>query len=187
MAPEGYFIGFRISSVKALSRYITYSSAWQEYYRSHSLMLRDPVVAWALSKTGSCRWSELPIPDPFGILEKASRHGLRYGLVVSLGKLTSRTIAGFARQDREFLDAEIQRIEAIIKRLHDLLEPAVSLTQAQAEALRCIANGERYAEAAAKLGISESAFKARLTEARYRLDAHTTAEALRRADELRLL
>jgi LuxR family transcriptional regulator len=53
--------------------------------------------------------------------------------------------------------------------------------------LRLIAAGDRHAAAAAKLGISESALKARLTAARQRLMARTTAEALQRAQEYRLL
>lgn len=187
IAPGGYYIGFRINSGKALIRFNTYDEAWQEYYADHSLVLRDPTVAWALSTTGCCRWSALPIPDSFGVLHQAGLHGLRFGLVVSVGELSSRTVAGFAREDREFSDAEIPAIEATIQRLHHLLDPPATLSRAHAEALRCIAGGKRYAEAADALGISESAFKARLTAARLRLNARTTAEALRRAHDLRLL
>jgi LuxR family transcriptional regulator len=61
------------------------------------------------------------------------------------------------------------------------------LTKAQVEALRCIAQGDRHAAAAAKLGISESALKARLTAARHNLMARTTAEAIQRAKDYRLL
>ena len=187
MAPAGYFIAFRISSAKAMMRFETYSKAWQDYYANHSLALRDPVAAWGLSTTGSCRWSALPVPDPSGVLEKASLHGLHYGLALSVGELASRTIAGFSHADREFSDAEIRTIEAAIKRLHHVVEPRTRLTRMQVEALRCVAQGKRYAEAAASIGISESAFKARLTSARLRLDARTTTEALRRADDLNLL
>ena len=45
----------------------------------------------------------------------------------------------------------------------------------------------RDAEAAALLGISESALKARLKSARERLYARTTAEAIQRAQEYKLL
>ena len=50
-----------------------------------------------------------------------------------------------------------------------------------------MASGSRYAEAAALLGISESALKARLKSARERLYARTTAEAIQRAQEYNLL
>jgi LuxR family transcriptional regulator len=65
--------------------------------------------------------------------------------------------------------------------------PPDSLTGAQIDALRLIANGSRYAAAAAQLGISESALKARLKSARERLLARTTAEAIQRAIEYKLL
>ncbi|MEF9604831.1 LuxR family transcriptional regulator, partial [Paracoccus sp. PXZ] len=88
---------------------------------------------------------------------------------------------------REFTDDEIDTISTMIRRLHDITEPPESLTKAQQEALRCIAEGDRHAAAAAKLGITESAFKARLISARERLMARTTAEALQRAKDYRLL
>ncbi|MEZ5722989.1 MAG: hypothetical protein R3D59_16405 [Paracoccaceae bacterium] len=54
-------------------------------------------------------------------------------------------------------------------------------------ALRLVARGNRYAEAAALLGISESALKARLRSARERLFVRTTAEAVQRAQTESLL
>ncbi|MEY4872948.1 MAG: hypothetical protein RLZZ563_2278, partial [Pseudomonadota bacterium] len=45
----------------------------------------------------------------------------------------------------------------------------------------------RHAAAAEKLGISESALKARITSARIRLMARTTAEAIQRAKDYRLI
>ena len=101
--------------------------------------------------------------------------------------ISSRTIASFARDDREFIDDEIAEISTTVRRLHEITEPPASLTKAQKEALRCIAEGDRHAAAAAKLGITESAFKARLISVRERLKARTTAEALQRAKEYRLL
>jgi len=84
-------------------------------------------------------------------------------------------------------DDEIAQISVLVRRLHDMTQPPESLTKAQIEALRCIAAGDRHAAAAAKLGITESAFKARLMSARERLMARTTTEAIQRAKEYRLL
>ena len=78
-------------------------------------------------------------------------------------------------------------MQAIILRIHDMTEPPEELTKAQIEALRCIAGGDRHAAAAEKLGISESALKARITSARIRLMARTTAEAIQRAKDYRLI
>jgi len=129
----------------------------------------------------------MTIPDPFGILVQAANHGLRYGVTLSCGPISSRTIASVARGDREFSLAEIARVQTLVRQLHEMTEPPEFLTKAQIEALRLIAAGDRHAAAAAKLGISESALKARLLAARERLMARTMAEAIQRAKDTRLL
>ncbi|MDO5620718.1 MAG: autoinducer binding domain-containing protein [Paracoccus sp. (in: a-proteobacteria)] len=187
LAPSGYFLGLHIRFAAPLMLFQSYPQKWLDHYSQNAYALRDPTIAWGFSVTGSCRWSALPIPDPFQIMQAASEHGLRYGLTVSVGEITSRTIASFAHDKREFLDDEIAQISTMIRRLHKITEPPESLTKAQQEALRCIAAGDRHAAAAAKLGITESAFKARLISARERLMARTTAEALQRAKDFRLL
>ena len=187
IALSGYFVGLHIRFAAPLMQFQTYAEDWAEFYSQNGYALRDPTIAWGFSTTGACRWSALPIPDPFDILKDAADHGLIFGLTVSLGPIASRTIASFARPDREFTDAEIQEISTTVWRLHEVTEPPASLTKAQKEALRCIAEGDRHAAAAAKLGITESAFKARLISVRERLNARTTAEALQRAKEYRLL
>ena len=125
--------------------------------------------------------------DPFGLFKEAAQFGLNHGVTVACGPIKSRTIASFSRPDREFRDDEIDRIERKVVRLHDLSEPPEALTEAQIEALRMIAGGDRFAQAAEKLGISESALKARITTARNRLMARTTAEAIQRAKDNRLI
>lgn len=186
-APSGYFVGLHIRFAAPLMQFQTYPQEWADFYSQNGYALRDPTIAWGFSTTGACRWSNLPIPDPFNILKDAADHGLIFGLTVSNGPISSRTIASFARDDREFKDDEIADISTTVRRLHEITEPPASLTKAQKEALRCIAEGDRHAAAAAKLGITESAFKARLISVRERLKARTTAEALQRAKEYRLL
>lgn len=149
--------------------------------------MRDPMTAWGFSTEGAARWSEIDVPDTFGIMSEAASYGLKYGVHVAFGPISSRTIAGLAHGDREFTDAERDRAERIVARMHAMTEPPEKLTQAQVEALRLVAAGDRHAAAAAKLGISESALKARLTSARQRLMARTTAEAIQRAKDARLL
>ena len=165
----------------------TYKPAWVNYYTSNAYAMRDPMVAWGLSCEGATRWSEIELPDPFNIWGQAAEFGLKFGIAVSCGQITSRSIVGVARNDREFDDAEIEEIVGIVRFLYQLSEPPTELTSAQVEALRCIADGDRHAAAAAKLGISESALKARLISARTRLMARTTSEAIQRAKEFRLL
>ena len=187
LSPAGYFVGLHIRFAAPLISFQTYDQAWLDHYTQQAYALRDPTIAWGFSTTGYSRWSDFTIPDHFGILEKAKSYGLIYGATVACGPISSRTIASFSRGDREFEDAELEAISEIVRRLHDITEPPESLSKSQIEALRCIANGMRHSASAAKLGISESAFKARLNSARQKLLARTTAEAVQRAKEYKLL
>lgn len=187
LSPSGYFIGLHIRMAVPLMTFQTYPQEWRDHYTEAAYALSDPILAWGFGPTGTARWSNLGIPDPFGILEAGSTFGLRYGVAVSYGPISSRTIAGSARDDREFTDDEMERIETIVRRLHEATIPPESLTKAQIDALTRIAAGDRHAQAAAALGISESALKARLTSARQKLLARTTAEAIQRAKDYRLL
>lgn len=187
LAPAGYFIGLHIRFAAPLVSFQTYDQSWLDHYTQQAYALRDPTIAWGFSSTGACRWTDFGIPDMFGILEKARSYGLVYGLTVSCGPIASRSIASFSRADREYEEPEMTQIEAAVKRLHDFTEPPESLSKAQIEALNCVASGMRHAAAAAKLGISESAFKARLNSVRLKLLARTTVEALQRAKEYKLL
>lgn len=187
LTPVGYAVGLHIRYVSPLIVVNTYPAKWQEVYTAKVYGLRDPTLAWGLSHIGVRRWSEIGLPDPFGILAEAAEYGLVYGMIVSVGPLSSRTIVGATRDDREFTEQEMEDVFKIVQRMHEVSEPPTKLSKAQIEALRCIAEGDRHAAAAAKLGISESAFKARLSSARDKLGARTTAEAIQRAREFGLL
>jgi LuxR family transcriptional regulator len=186
LSPKGYFIGLHIRFASPLIMFQTYDSAWIDIYTERGYALRDPMIMWGFTADGAIRWSDNPVPDTFGIMAEARDFGLKYGMAVSCGPLNSRTIAGCARDDREYSDVEIEMVAKIVQQLHTASEPP-GLTQAQKEALRLIAAGDRHAAAAAKLGISESALKARLNSARTNLMARTTAEAIQRAKDYRLI
>ena len=187
IASAGYFLGLHIRFTAPLMTFQTYDQAWLDHYTENGFVLRDPATAWGFSAIGHIRWSDTRLPDPFGIFKEAAKFGLNFGFTIAHGPIKSRTIGSFARADREFTDNEIALAETIVLRLHDITEPPEELTRAQVEALRCIAGGDRHAAAAAKLGISESALKARITSARIRLMARTTAEAIQRAKDYRLI
>lgn len=187
LAPGGFFFALHIRFALPLLHHQTYPQGWTDHYTEEAYALRDPIIAWGFSQSGTSRWSEIDIPDPFNILGQAATFGMVYGVAVSCGLIKSRTIASACRSDREFTDPEIAEFKQHICRLHDLTEPPKSLTDAQIEALRCIAEGDRHAAAAARLNISESALKARLSAARTNLLARTTTEAIQRARDYRLL
>jgi len=186
-SPDGYFAGMHIRFAGPLLQFQTYNQQWLDYYTEQGFALRDPMIAWGFAKGGASRWSEIEIPDPFGIFDLAASYGLKYGVMVAIGPLASRSIVGCARADREYQDDEIARIEALVATLHEVTDPPASLTDAQRQALQLIADGDRHAAAAAKLGISESALKARLSSAKSRLLARTTPEAIQRDKDFKLL
>ncbi|MEX1663397.1 autoinducer binding domain-containing protein [uncultured Thioclava sp.] len=187
LAPCGYSVGLHIRFASPLVYESSYPSAWIKFYNDQAYYLRDPLVFWGIGTAGTTRWSEIPLPDPFGVIAKAASYGLKYGAVSSYGPITSRSIVGISHTDREFNDEELSELSEITARLHVAAEPPSELTKAQVEALQCVANGDRHTAAAAKLGISESALKARLKSARIRLEARTTSEALRKAREYQYL
>ena len=187
LSPAGFSAGLHIRFASPLIYVRTYEEAWTKVYDENAYALRDPLVFWGLGVKGHTRWSAIKLPDPFNILGQARSHGLVYGAVISCGPITSRSIVGMAHNLREFTDEEISEAAKIVHNLHLAAEPPTELTRAQVEALRLLADGDRHAAAAAKLGISESAFKARLQSARVRLGARTTAQALKKAREYQLL
>jgi LuxR family transcriptional regulator len=186
-APAGYALGLHIRFASAQIMVNTYDPRWVEIYTNRGYMLCDPLFSWGFGNAGIARWSVLNHPDPHDVLGQAKAFGLTYGVAVAHGPTSSRTIGGFARSDREFTDAEITEIVEMVRILHRETEPPEHLSAAQVEALRLIANGYRYSQAAQQIGISESALKARLRSARERLLCRTTAEAVQRALEAKLL
>ncbi len=186
VAPAGYAAGlaFRVSG-PAFVR-ITYPTEWKKHYGDGLMAFWDPVVIWSLANTGHKRWSALKIPDPMKVMQQARAYGLNFGVAISLGRIPKRSLLGIARSDREFTDEEIRHAIKIFTRVHELVTEAKSLTPNQAEALRLIAGGDLHSAASDKLGISESALKARLRSVRLRLDARSTAEAIMRAKEYNL-
>ena len=187
LAPAGYSVGLHIRFASPLYLRSTYPQDWQRLYDERSYATRDPLVFWGVGRSGSIRWSEIALPDPFGILGQAAEHGLTHGVVVSCGKVTTRSIVGAARSDREYTDAEIAEIEAVALGLHDAVEPPDDLTPDEIEALRLAGAGQGLTAAAAALGIAEGALAARLSSAQDALGATTTAEAVEMARGFRLL
>lgn len=187
MAPVGYAVAMHIRAGVALVQHDEFPRHWVDFYHENGFALRDPLIAAGYSVQYFARWSELALPDPDQVIPAAAGHGLRFGLVVACGPLASRSVARLARSDREYTDDEAGKAVQLLQELHDMTRPGERLTGPQAEALRLIGSGLRHTEAAARLGISESALKMRLKSARRRLLAQTTTEAIQRARDNFLL
>lgn len=187
IAPAGYHIGLHYGFVDPVFMYQTHDVAWLQVYLERGLFQVDPIMLWGMSQSGMVRWSDLSATDAAGMLGIAATHGLNFGVVCAIVADGSRSIASFARADREFAPCECETIRDNVHRMHMMSLPPEPLSAALADALRSVAEGDRLAVGAVRLGISERAMKARLLSARTKLQARTTTEAVRLAKLYRLI
>ncbi len=118
-SPSGYAVGLHIHVTAPKVLIQTYDKEWMEYYAEHRMLLSDPTVFWAMTNSGTRRWSELTALDNGGVLEAAARFGLVHGILISVGDASSRSLLNSARPDRPQADEEIERMELILATLHN--------------------------------------------------------------------
>jgi LuxR family transcriptional regulator len=135
-APSGFAIALHIRSHAPLFLLQTFPVSWVEYYHSKGLVMKDPAMHWAFANTGFIRWRDLMDDDPEQVMTAAKRHGLTYGFTTSLHSDKSRSLGGYARDDRDFLDVEIDEIRALFEELHTLTEGLESHAEWDHEALQ---------------------------------------------------
>lgn len=128
--PGGYAVGLHVTFNWPRYMLQTYPAAWQDIYARQGMVATDPTVRWGFANTGSCRWSDLHAMDDAGVLAGAAAYGLRFGCTIALLHGGTRTIASFARKDREFRDSEIADIAACIGILHGLTQVEADLSPA---------------------------------------------------------
>lgn len=124
----GFAVGLHIKFTSPAYLLQTYPVAWNEHYSKNGLVMSDPTVAWGLSNSGSIKWSDLVENDSAGVLVAASEYGLRYGATVSVLDKGSRSIAGFAREDRDFSAVELQHLNELTVALHAATAEDVELS-----------------------------------------------------------
>lgn len=117
-SPAGFAIALHVRFTAPRYLFQSYAKEWLDTYSHEGLVLHDPVVRWGFGNEGAVRWSALE--DPAGVLDRAAAHGLRYGAVIAFVHDASRTMAGFARGDRELSDNEIASLGSTLAELHDL-------------------------------------------------------------------
>lgn len=127
-SPAGFAIALHVEFTTPKYLFQAYDKDWLNHYSSHGLVMQDPTVHWGFANTGTIRWSEIADDDPMGVLAQAAEHGLRYGLTVSVFANNSRSIASFARNDREMSDLDMAAISADVKALHKITWTAQSFT-----------------------------------------------------------
>ena len=117
-SPAGFAIALHIRFTTPTYLFQTYPKGWLDHYSSTGLVVNDPVVRWGFGNVGRIRWTDLEAIDSMGVLEQAKDFGLMNGVAISTVISESRSIAGFARADREYEEMEIDALEAGLARLH---------------------------------------------------------------------
>lgn len=184
LAPGGHYLALRLGFVFPIEEVNELPASWVEEYTRQGYAFFDPLIRWAYSDVGACRWSDIAQPDPRGVIARARVHGLRFGAVVSVVDAapgTQRSFGTFVHPEREFTLEEMDLLSGFVRARHDALRPPQNVTEAEIEALRLVKEGHRLKQIAWQLGVTEGAVKQRLKNARIKLDAKTGAEAISRA------
>lgn len=190
VAGSGYYIALRVGFAFPLEEINMLPQPWVDHYTTHRFMLHDPVIRWIYAHTGASRWSDIDLPDTMRVLDQAQTFGLRYGVAVSCfdgNREGQRSFGTFARADREFERDEIEALYALVVKLHHAKAPPTNVTDAELEALRMVKEGMRLKQIAHDLGVSEGAVKQRLKNAKTKLGAQTSAQAVAMAAEYGLI
>jgi LuxR family transcriptional regulator len=134
--PAGFAIALHVEFSAPRYLFQAYASDWIDLYTREGLVLRDPTVRWGFVNTGAIRWSALDDPEGAEVMRLAAEHGLRYGFTLAIEAGGSRSIASFARPDRESTDAEIAEATGVLTQLHDLTRGVETLTPRFHDALK---------------------------------------------------
>ena len=55
LAPEGFFYALHIRFALPMLHHQTYPKGWTDKYTKEAYALRDPIIAWGFSRTGTAR------------------------------------------------------------------------------------------------------------------------------------
>ena len=190
LAPSGYYIALRVGFAFPLEERNALPPDWVEFYTHQRFMMHDPIVRWVYANTGAIRWSEIDLEDPRNVISLGREYGLKYGVAVSCfddNPEGQRSWGTFARPDREFAEAEIEELANFLAGLHDDRAPPTNLTEAELEALRFVKAGMRLKQMAFELCVTEGAIKQRLKNAKLKLRAATSAQAVTKASDFGLI
>ncbi len=190
ISPAGFYVALRVGFSFPEEEVNRLPEPWVEFYTTHGFVVDDPSLKWVYGNTGATRASDITLPDPQQVRAHSRVFGLTFGAVVSVllrNDMGKRSYGLFFRDDREFTDAELSSLLRIVTALHAPRVDEPTLTAAEIEALKLQAEGLRLKQIAARLGISESAVKARLNNVKRKLGARTQSQAASIAAARRIL
>lgn len=135
LCASGFALAMHVQFQTPRMLFQSYDPEWTAIYSAQGLVLHDPVVKWGFMNDGVIRWSEVTDLDTENVLTRAADYGLKFGGNFSVTQDGSKSICGFARPDREFDDAEIEKITALMKELHSLTKGDITLSKDTVKAL----------------------------------------------------
>ena len=180
IADAGFYLALRVGFSFPEEELNALPTNWVEFYTANGLVVHDPALKWVYGNNGATRICDIALPDPQQILGRAKVFGLQHGAVVSVvlpSDRGRRSYGLFYRNAAPFSDADLSALHGMVRDLHVGNTGEPSLTAAEVEALQMQASGLRLKQIAGDLGISESAVKARLNNAKRKLGAKTLSQA----------
>lgn len=190
LAPAGYYIAIRVGFAFPMIEHNRLPATWVREYTASGLIVHDPAMTWAYQNSGVERCSALGENDTQGVLELAKNHGLNFGAVASCideGDSGQRSFGFFFRSDRDYQIAELDRLNSSLVASHRAHARPKNLTAAELQTLGLVKNGLLMKQIACVLGVSESAIKQRLKNARLKLNAKTGSQAAASATMLGMI
>ena len=119
LAPAGFAIALHLEFATPSFLLQTYPRQWQELYGTSGFAVKDPVVKWTTENIGIVRWSDIRHLDTHHVFDRAAEFGMVFGGACGVESLGTRTLAGFARSDREPTAGELGEFEHQITKLHE--------------------------------------------------------------------
>lgn len=155
----------------------TYPQSWQERYEKLKWIAVDPVLNWAFRGPGGDeRWSAIGVGTVGGkrFMEAARKAGLRYGAVFVRNVGTGVSFISVARPDRELSSGEMAKLSGVATEFFADITTEDRISKRAIDVLQRLADHQSISEISEELGISESAVKARLNDARKKTGVPST-------------
>lgn len=116
--------------------FLTYPPEWRETYSQMGYVMKDPTVQWGMTHSGHVSWSELSKDERSGIFAHSARFGMPFGVTIATDEGGSRSLASFARADRDYDAAETMALFDTFLELHRQSTCLEQLSPATNDALR---------------------------------------------------
>lgn len=135
-SPAGCAVGLHIRFTTPRYMFQSYPKRWMDQYSSSGLLVQDPTVRWGMSNIGWVRWGDLEGIDSHGVLDRAKDYGIMNGVTIALAIEGFRSIASFARSDRDYETSEIAELGQIFENLHRATASLKALSDEDKSALK---------------------------------------------------